>query len=217
MSDVLDVYVGSSENNLHDLFMQARRKVPCVVFIDEIDALGPPPFASFERDAYRTTVDQLLIELDGVEHDNEGVFVLAATNHPWDVEPGAPSAGPLRPHVARPSSPMRRPGRPSSARIWSIGPSQESTWRVSARMTDGYSGADIAHICETAAEKALIESARGGEAARLIEMRHLDDAVAEVRPSLAGWFEAARNVVAFANASGDYDELRDYMKQRRLL
>jgi hypothetical protein len=48
-------------------------------------------------------------------------------------------------------------------------------------------------------------------------MRHVDDALAEVRPSLAGWFEAARNVVAFANTSGDYDGLRDYMKRHRLL
>ena len=61
-----------------------------------------------------------------------------------------------------------------------------------ARATGGYSGADIAHVCETAAEKALIESARDGEV-RLIEMRHVDAALAEVRPSLAGWFEAARN------------------------
>ena len=80
ITDVLNMYVGQSEANLHELFMQARRNAPCVLFFDEIDALGRRR-AHLSSDVLRTTVNQLLLELDGVEHENEGMFVLAATNH----------------------------------------------------------------------------------------------------------------------------------------
>jgi len=208
------MYVGQSETNLHDLFMQARRNAPCVLFFDEIDALGRRR-AHLSSDVMRTTVNQLLLELDGVEHGNEGVFALAATNHPWDVDPA-----------------LRRPGR--FDRMLLVLPpdveAREAIFRTHladrpvagidlgrlARRSDGYSGADIAHVCDSAAEKALIDSARSGEV-RMIEMRDLEAALAEVRPSLRPWFETARNVVTFANTSGDYDDLRDYMRRQRLL
>lgn len=214
IDDVLGMYVGQSETNLHDLFMQARRNAPCVLFFDEIDALGRRR-AHLSSDVMRTTVNQLLLELDGVEHGNEGVFALAATNHPWDVDPA-----------------LRRPGR--FDRMLLVLPpdveAREAIFRTHladrpiagidlgrlARRSDGYSGADIAHVCDSAAEKALIDSARSGEV-RMIEMRDLEAALAEVRPSLRPWFETARNVVTFANTSGDYDDLRDYMRRHRLL
>ncbi len=84
--DVLDMWIGNSERNLHELFELARRNAPCVLFIDELDALGQRR-SQLHASAMRTTVNQLLAELDGVGSDNEGVFVLAATNHPWDVDP----------------------------------------------------------------------------------------------------------------------------------
>ena len=214
IDDVLDMYVGQSEANLHGLFMQARRSAPCVLFFDEIDALGRRR-ANLSTDAMRTTVNQLLLELDGVEHGNEGIFVLAATNHPWDIDPA-----------------LRRPGR--FDRMLLVLPpdlgAREAIFRTHlqdrpvaaidlvrlAERSDGYSGADIAHLCDSAAEKALIDSARSGEV-RMIEMRDLDAALADVRPSLGPWFETARNVVTFANSSGDYDDLRDYMRRQRLL
>jgi len=85
-----------------------------------------------------------------------------------------------------------------------------------ARRTDGYSGADIAHICETAAEKAMIDTVRTNQV-RMIDMRDLDAALAEVKPSVGTWFDVARNVVSFSNTDGTYDELRDYMKARKLI
>ena len=85
LSDVLDMYIGQSERNLHELFEQARRHRPCILFFDEIDALGRK--RSLRREsATRDVVNQLLAEMDSVGADNEGVFVLAATNHPWDVD-----------------------------------------------------------------------------------------------------------------------------------
>ena len=163
----------------------------------------------------RTTVNQLLTELDGVGGQNEGVFVIGATNQPWDVDPA-----------------LRRPGRLDRTLLVlpPDGPARESIFRHHlahrpvegidlrslAKQTDGYSGADIAHVCETASEKALLDGVRTG-IARMIQMRDLSAALAEVRPSTGPWFDSARNVVQFANEDGTYNELRDYMKKNRKL
>jgi SpoVK/Ycf46/Vps4 family AAA+-type ATPase len=88
--------------------------------------------------------------------------------------------------------------------------------RKLAKMTDGYSGADLAYISEIAAERALIDSAKSGTP-RLIEMRDLEHAVGEVRPSIGPWLDTARNVAQFANEGGAYDELHAYLRKRRLL
>src|SRR5262245_4364317 len=93
LHEVLDMWLGQSEHNLHELFVRARRNNPCVLFLDEVDALGQKR-SHLSRSAGRNVVVQLLAELDGMGADNEGVFVLAATNQPWDVDPA-----------------LRRPGR----------------------------------------------------------------------------------------------------------
>ena len=214
LADVLDMYMGTSERNVQDVFRLARSSAPVVVFLDEVDALGQK--RSLTRSSgMRTTVNQLLTELDGVSGQNEGVFVIGATNQPWDVDPA-----------------LRRPGRldrtllvlpPDAEARESIfrhhlahRPVEGIDVRWLARSTDGYSGADIAHVCETASEKALMEGVRTGTA-RMIQMQDLKAALAEVRSSTGPWFDAARNVVQFANEDGTYNELRDYMKQNRKL
>jgi SpoVK/Ycf46/Vps4 family AAA+-type ATPase len=85
-----------------------------------------------------------------------------------------------------------------------------------AKITDGYSGADIAHICETASERALLDSVRSGEP-RMIGQDDLEAAVSEVRPSLGTWFDTARNVALFANEGGAYDDLAAYLRKRKLI
>ena len=85
-----------------------------------------------------------------------------------------------------------------------------------ARKTEGFSGADLAYVCETAAEAALLDSLRTGTT-RMIEMRDLEEALRQVRPSIGPWLETARNVAQFANQDGSYDDLLDYLRQRRLL
>src|ERR687888_735271 len=86
INDVLEMFIGSSERNLHDIFVTARRNAPTVLFFDELDALGRKR-SQLSNNAMRTTVNQLLHELDGAGAQNENVFVLGATNHPWDVDP----------------------------------------------------------------------------------------------------------------------------------
>src|SRR3984885_4487303 len=213
-ADIIDMFVGQSERNIHELFEIARRNAPCVLFLDEVDAIGQKR-SQLRHTPMRSAVNQLLLELDDISGNNEGVFLLAATNHPWDVD-----------------SALRRPGRfdrtllvlpPDAA-------AREGGFRAHlrerpvagidlaklAKQTDGSSGADIAHICETAAERALMDSVRSGEP-RMIGLGDLEAAIGEVRPSLGAWFDTARNVALFANEGGTYDDLAAYLRKRRLL
>jgi AAA+ superfamily predicted ATPase len=213
-AELIDMFVGRSERNIHELFEVARRNAPCVVFLDEVDAIGQKR-SQLRNTPMRSAVNQLLLELDDVSSDNTGVFLLAATNHPWDVD-----------------SALRRPGRFDRTLLVlpPDGPAREGVFRYHLRerpvggidlsklskLTDGYSGADIAHVCETAAERALLDSVSRGEA-RLIGQADLEASVKEVRPSLGTWFETARNVALFANEGGAYDDLVAYLRKRRLI
>jgi AAA+ superfamily predicted ATPase len=213
-ADIIDMFVGQSERNIHELFEVARRNAPCVLFLDEVDAIGQKR-SQLRNTPMRSAVNQLLLELDDVDGGNDGVFLLAATNHPWDVD-----------------SALRRPGRFDRTLLVlpPDGTAREAVFRYHlrerpvagvnlarlAKLTDGYSGADIAHICETASERALMDSIHRGEA-RMIGEPDLEAAIAEVKPSLGAWFETARNVALFANEGGAYDDLANYLKKRRLL
>jgi len=214
LADILDMYVGNSESNVHQLFETARANAPCVLFLDEVDAIGHKR-SRLSSDTMRSTVNQLLLELDSVASSNHGVFVLAATNHPWDVD-----------------SALRRPGRLDRT-ILVLPPDLEARtviWQMHlrdrpvagidvkklAKATDGYTGADIAHLCDSAAEIALMESAETG-AVRLISQSDVETALKEVRPSVGAWFETARNVALFANQDGTYDELAAYLRRSRRL
>jgi AAA+ superfamily predicted ATPase len=213
-ADIIDMFVGQSERNIHELFEIARRNAPCVVFLDEVDAIGQKR-SQLRHTPMRSAVNQLLLELDDISGNNEGVFLLAATNHPWDVD-----------------SALRRPGR-FDRTLLVLPPdasAREGVFRYHlkdrpvagidlaklAKQTDGYSGADIAHICETAAERALMDSVRLGEP-RMIGTPDLEVAIAEVKPSLGAWFDTARNVALFANEGGTYDDLAAYLRKRRLI
>nr|BFE72015.1 hypothetical protein GCM10020092_053160 [Actinoplanes digitatis] len=212
--DVLNMWVGSSERNLHDLFAAARTHAPCVLLLDEIDALGHKR-NQLGSSAMRTLVNQLLAELDGVDGNNDGVFVLAATNAPWDVDAA-----------------LRRPGRldrtvlvlpPDAAARAAIleyhlrdRPIADIDLSALAAGTEHFSGADLAHVCETAAEFAMRDAITTGQV-RMISQQDMTAAIGEVRPSTGAWFASARNVAMFGNESGEYDDLAAYLKKRKLL
>jgi AAA+ superfamily predicted ATPase len=213
LSDVLDMWLGNSEKNLHQIFELARKKAPCVLFIDEVDALGRK--RSQMRNSSANVINQLLSEMDGVGAKNDGVFVLAATNSPWDVD-----------------SALRRPGRLDrtllvlppdlEAREQLLGnaiktrPAQNINIKDLAKRSDGLSGADLTHLVDSAAEIAIEDSLHTGKA-RTIEQRDFDRALREVKPSTKDWFENAKNYAMFANDGGHYDDLLEYLKSKRLL
>jgi SpoVK/Ycf46/Vps4 family AAA+-type ATPase len=213
-ADIIDMFVGQSERNIHELFEVARRNAPCVLFLDEVDAIGQKR-SQLRNTPMRSAVNQLLLELDAVGSNNEGVFLLAATNHPWDVDSALRRPGRFdRTLLVLPPDPLAREG------VFRYHLKERPVVGIDlaklARLTDGYSGADIAHICETAAERALMDSVRLAEP-RMIGNPDLEAAITEVKPSLGAWFDTARNVALFANEGGAYDDLAAYMRKRKLL
>ena len=86
LNDILDMWMGNSEKNLHAIFEEARNNAPCVLFFDEIDALGASR-SDMKQSSGRHLINQFLQELDGIGNNNDGVLVLGATNTPWNVDP----------------------------------------------------------------------------------------------------------------------------------
>lgn len=213
LSDVLDKYLGQSEQNLHRLFEVARSHTPMVIFLDELDAVGHKRTRNSHQ-SLRNVVNQLLQELDGVGSNNEGVYVLAATNTPWDIDPALRRPGRLDRIVA-----VLPPDAPARAAILRSDLGRRPIEGIDldrlARDTEGFTGADLTHLCESAAELALMDSVRTGRA-RMITMKDLLAARKQLRPSAAAWFESARNVLAYADPTNEYAELADYMKRHKL-
>ena len=210
LADVLDMFIGNSEKNIKELFEVARASAPCVLFLDELDAIGQKRTMT-RNSGMRTTVNQLLTELDGVGSENEGVYVLAATNHPWDVDPALRRPGRLDRTLL--VLPPDQSAREAILKYHLRGrPVENIDVRKIAKRTAGFSGADLAHVCDTASELALMDSATSGDI-RMIGMADLERALAEVKPSIGPWLETARNVALFANQSGEYDELAKYLRR----
>jgi SpoVK/Ycf46/Vps4 family AAA+-type ATPase len=214
LSDVLDMWLGQSEQRLHHIFDSARRQAPCVVFFDEIDALGQKR-SQLKHSAGRNVVNQLLAELDGIGSDNEGVFVLGATNHPWDVDSAL-----LRPGRFDRMILVLPPDQPARAAIvrthLATRPAEGVDAEWIAAHTDGFSGADLAHLCESATELAMTDSLTSGTI-RPLSTADFKRALKDVRASTRAWFDIARNYALFANEGGTYDELLAYMRTHKLL
>ena len=214
LSDVLDMWLGNSEKNLHEVFERARRKAPCVLFFDELDALGRKR-SLVRYSGISGVVNQLLAEMDSVGNNNEGVFILAATNHPWDVDTALRRPGRLDRMLL--VLPPDGPARVSVLRYHlRTRPVADLNIEAIAKQTEGFSGADLAHLCESAAELAMADSIKTGQI-RPISMNDFKQALKGIQPSTQAWFETARNFALFANEGGLYDDLVDYLKSKRML
>ncbi|HVS36295.1 MAG TPA: AAA family ATPase [Gemmataceae bacterium] len=209
INEILDMWIGQSERNLHEIFEQARRCRPCVLFFDEVDALGANR-SDMRHSGRQMLINQFLSEMDGIQASNEGVLVLAATNMPWQVDPA-----------------FRRPGRfdrlifvpppdvPARTAIWRIlcrgKPTQDIDYDQLAKRTEQYSGADLKGVLDRAVEAKLREALKDG-VPKPLTTRDLLAAMAEVKPSTREWFATARNHALFANQGGVYDEILKYLK-----
>lgn len=214
LHDVLDMWLGKSEQNLHKVFETARRHSPCVLFFDEVDALGMKR-TNLVHSAGRNVVVQLLNELDSTRDDNEGLFVLGATNQPWDIDPALRRPGRFdRMLLVLPPDP---PARTTILRLHLNDRPVDPGVDVErlAEQTNGYSGADLRLLCESAAERALASSMATGTV-RPISKQDFELSLREVKPSTRPWFEMAKNYATFANEGGVYDDLLGYMRRHRL-
>jgi transitional endoplasmic reticulum ATPase len=212
LHDILDMWIGNSEKNLHGIFEMARRNAPCVLFFDEVDAMGASR-SDMKQSGMRHVINQFLAEMDGVESDNEGVLILAATNAPWSVDPA-----------------FRRPGR--FDRIIFVEPPDEQAREEILRSmlkekpvgeidadkiaaaTRDFSGADLKAVVDIAIEDKLRESMSKG-ALQPLTTKDLQKAIKQHRPTTLEWFSSARNYALYANESGLYDDILKYLKIKK--
>ena len=211
ISDVLDMYIGESEQKLHAIFEKARAETPSVVFFDELEALAGKREHSRNSNT-SNLVSQFLTELDGFTQNNEGVLVLASTNVPWSVD-----------------NAFLRPGRfdrmffvppPDKAARASIlehhmkdRPKEHNIdFSVIANTTGGYSGADLANLVEMAADEAIDESIESAHEVK-ISSQHFKEALSESRATTLEWLTTARNYARYANDGGRYNDVLDFLKK----
>ncbi|MFL6192061.1 MAG: AAA family ATPase [Actinomycetes bacterium] len=212
LAHVVDMWLGYSRRSIHEIFETARAAAPCLLYLDQLDAIGPRR-AGRRHSIGRGVVDQLVAELYSASEEHEGVFVVAATEHPWDVDSLLRQPGRLdhRLLVLPPDLQAREAiirsvlaGRPLAEDLDLAG--------LAAR-TDRYSAADLAQLCESAAAAAL-EASIVSNSSRPVAMADYTRGLHEVRPSTPPWFELARDYARFAAEPGSYDDLVSYLRTR---
>ena len=161
INEILDMYAGNTEKNMHAVFEQARKSAPCIVFFDELDALGTKREGE-QQSTMRLAVNQFLTEMDGVEKNPEGIFVIGATNQPWDIDPALKRSGRIGEtiYIPPPDYLTRRQAFKYNTRKM---PLAGISYDRLARATSGYSQADINEICQKAALKVAAEEDRTGK------------------------------------------------------
>jgi transitional endoplasmic reticulum ATPase len=206
--EVLDMWIGQSERNLAELFAQARRQAPCVLFFDEVDALASRR-SDFRSSAGRPLINQFLSEMDGIDGGNDGLLVLAATNAPWHLDPAFRRPGRFDRVLFVP--PPDVPARAAILEILTRGkPAERLDFDRVARKTDGFSGADLKAVVDLAVERKLTDAIRTGRPLP-VTTDDLLKALKEVRPSTREWFATARNYVMYANEGGLYDDVKPWL------
>ncbi|NJO02503.1 MAG: AAA family ATPase [Bacteroidia bacterium] len=210
--EVLDMWLGNSEKNLHEIFQTARENAPCVLFFDEIDALAASR-SDMRRAEGRFLINQFLDELDGIRHSNDGVLILGATNSPWYLDPA-----------------FRRPGR--FDRIIFVQPPDQAArvhilkillqnkpvdlldYEALAKLSAGYSGADLKAVVDLAIEAKIPESIRQNKVIPL-KTNDLKAAIKKHRPSTQEWMATAKNYALYANEGGLYNDLLKYFNLKK--
>lgn len=209
ISDILDMWIGRSEKNMQYTFEVARRNTPCVLFFDEVDALGASR-SDMKNSSGRHVINQFLSELDGIENSNENILVIGATNAPWHLDPA-----------------FRRPGRfdriifvpppddVSKIKILELllknKPIENIDYNKVVEHTKNYSGADLQAIVDIAIEEKLTIAFQTGIPVPLTT-KDLIAATKKHHASTKEWFNTAKNYALFANESGIYDEILKYVK-----
>jgi SpoVK/Ycf46/Vps4 family AAA+-type ATPase len=209
---ILDLYVGNSEKNLHQAFELARENAPAILFFDEVDALAADR-KDFRESAIRTMINQFLAEMDGNIRSNEGVLILGATNAPWHLDPAFRRPGRFDRSIFVP--PPDEPAREAIVQILARNkPLKRLDAKALAKRTKEFSGADIQSIFDVATERVLSRAMKEGRVVPLTT-EDLLQASKGINPSTRAWFESAKNYALYANQGGFYDDLLTFLGIRK--
>jgi SpoVK/Ycf46/Vps4 family AAA+-type ATPase len=212
ITDILDPYLGVSEQNLRDIFSTARASTPCVLFFDEIDAIGFNR-AKSSSNLMRPVVDQLLAEMEGIDTSTQKLLIIGATNMPWDVDPAFKRPGRFDKLIF-----VSPPDLQAREAIFGLKLADKPSENISlvelAKQTELYSGADIENVVEIATENVIAEIMKTG-VERPIQMRDLMEVVKSTKPSTVEWLRTIKNYVKYANQGGLYDEVQGYLAKHK--
>ncbi len=211
-SDFVEMFVGVGASRVRDMFEQGKKNAPCIIFIDEIDAVGRHRGAGLGggNDEREQTLNQLLVEMDGFE-SNEGVIIIAATNRPDVLDPALLRPGRFDRQIVVPNPDINGREKILKVHMKKVPLAPDVDARIIARGTPGFSGADLANLVNEAA----LLAARVGK--KVVTMRELETAKDKVmmgaeRKSLAmsdeekkltAYHEAGHAVVAIHSPASD--------------
>ncbi len=174
-SDFVEMFVGVGASRVRDMFEQARKNMPCLIFIDEIDAVGRSRFSGWGggHDEREQTLNAMLVEMDGLESSN-GVIVLAATNRPDVLDPALLRPGRFDRQVVMDLPDIRGRRQILDVHVKKIKTADDVDLDIVARATPGFSGAELANLCN---EAALLAARRGHEEVTQADMEEARDKV----------------------------------------
>ena len=211
-SDFVEMFVGVGASRVRDMFEQGKKNAPCIIFIDEIDAVGRHRGAGLGNgnDEREQTLNQLLVEMDGFEA-NEGVILIAATNRPDVLDPALLRPGRFDRQVVVPNPDVNGREKILKVHMRKVPLAQDVDARVIARGTPGFSGADLANLVN---EAALLAARRGK---RVVGMQELEDAkdkvmmgaerrsmaMTEEEKKLTAYHESGHAIVALHEPASD--------------
>ncbi len=205
-SDFVEMFVGVGASRVRDLFLQGKKNAPCIIFIDEIDAVGRHRGAGLGggHDEREQTLNQLLVEMDGFE-SNEGVILISATNRPDVLDPALLRPGRFDRQVMVPRPDIKGRSKILKVHARKVPLSSDVDMDVVAKGTPGFSGADLANLIN---EAALLAARANKDQVEMVDLESAKDKVlmgaerrslviTEKEKNITAYHEAGHAVVAF--------------------